>query len=51
MEKNDETEAIIKWLRRVDKPLATKERDEKAAEPRDKMNKAEIKHSMQENVL
>ncbi len=36
MDKETETKAIEKWLRMVDKPLATKERDKKGAKPRDK---------------
>jgi len=36
MDKETETKAIEKWLRMVDKPLATKESDKKDAKPRDK---------------
>ena len=36
MDKETETKQIEKWLRIVDKPLATKERDKKDAEPKDK---------------
>ena len=36
MDEETETKAIEKWLLMVDKPLATKERDKKDAEPRDK---------------
>ena len=35
MNKETETKAIEKWLRIVDKPLATKEGGKKDAEPRD----------------
>jgi len=35
MDEEAETKAIEKWLRMVDKPLATKEGDKKDAEPRD----------------
>jgi len=35
MDEEAETKAIEKWLRTVDKPLATKEGDRKDAEPRD----------------
>ena len=35
MDEEAETKAIEKWLRMVDKPLATKEEDKKHAEPRD----------------
>jgi hypothetical protein len=35
MDEEAETEAIEKWLRMVDKPLATKERDKKDSEPRE----------------
>ena len=36
MDEEAETKAIEKWLRLVDKPLETKERDKKDAKPRDK---------------
>jgi hypothetical protein len=36
MDEETETKAIEKWLRLVDKPLATKEGDKKDAKPRDK---------------
>ena len=36
MDEEAETKAIEKWLRIVDKSLATKEGDKKDAEPRDK---------------
>ena len=36
MNEETETKAIEKWLRMVDKPLETKERGKKNAEPRDK---------------
>jgi len=36
MDEEAETKAIEKWLRMVDKPLATKERDRKDAEPSNK---------------
>lgn len=35
MDKEGETQAIVKWLRTADKPLVTKEGDKKDAEPRD----------------
>ncbi len=35
MDEEAETKAIEKWLRIVDKPLETKKRDKKDAEPRD----------------
>jgi hypothetical protein len=35
MGEETDTEAIEKWLRMVDKPLATKEGDNKDAEPRE----------------
>ena len=38
MEKEDKTEAIVKWLRTVDKPLAVKEGDKKDAEPKNEEN-------------
>ena len=35
MDEKTETKEIEKWLQVVDKPLATKQRDKKDAEPRD----------------
>ncbi len=35
MDEETETKAIEKWLRMVDKPLGTKEGNNKDAEPRD----------------
>ena len=35
MEKEDETKAIVKWLRTVDKPLAVREGDKKGTKPKD----------------
>ena len=35
MDEEAETKAIEKWLRMVDKPLATKEADNKDTEPRE----------------
>ena len=35
MDEEAQTKAIEKWLRMVDKPLTTKERDKKDSEPRD----------------
>jgi len=35
MDEEAETKAIEKWLQMVDEPLATKEADNKDAEPRD----------------
>ncbi len=35
MDEEAETEAIEKWLRMVDKPLTTKEGDNKHARPRE----------------
>jgi len=35
MDEKAQTEAIRKWLRMVDKPLAKKEGDNKDAKPRD----------------
>jgi len=35
MDEEAETKAIEKWLRMVDKPLATKKRDKKDAKPRE----------------
>ena len=36
MDEEAETKAIEKWLRMVDKPLATKEGDKKDVKPREK---------------
>ena len=38
MNEEAETKAIEKWLRMVDKPLATKKGDNKDTEPRDEQN-------------
>ncbi len=35
MDEETETKAIEKWLRKVDKPLTTKDKDKKDAEPRE----------------
>ncbi len=35
MDEEAQTKQIEKWLRMVDKPLATKEKDKKDAEPRE----------------
>ena len=35
MNEETETKQIEKWLRMVDRPLATKEADDKDAEPKD----------------
>ena len=40
MDEEAETKAIEKWLRMVDKPLETKERDKKDAKPRDEWGRA-----------
>ncbi len=39
MDEEAETKAIEKWLRMVDKPLATKERERQKAKSRAKSNK------------
>ena len=39
MEQDPEKKAIVEWLKTVDKPLATKERDKKDAGPSDEQGR------------